>query len=142
MPPISARTTLIQISATAGGTYATISSAHTFTDRRGQQGGQEYFVYGDPTPITEANSDDSTLDVNFLLDLDDTNGQNLLLTAFESGDPLYVRVLYDGTRGRQQPMKVTSYQSTGDANGTGLGKYVAGSVTMTAAGTSTSYTAP
>lgn len=141
MAIIDAKTTEVHVATVEAGPYTLIGSIHTWNENAGQQGGQEFNLLGTSAKITEAGSDDRTITLNYLLDLADTDGQNILRTAFINKTTIYTRLLYDGTLGVQQPMTVTSEQNSGDANGTGLGRYIAGTVTLTSAGTRTEITA-
>ncbi len=55
---------------------------------------------------------DTDLDLSGNFDPADTNGQNLL----EPGDICWIRVLYDGTNGRQIPMIVENFEQSATAD--------------------------
>ena len=146
MPPvngvISARSTIIAISPTAAGTYTTISYVDQFDDTLGSQNEDNLYFYGSATPLVDTTAAEQAININFLLNLGDTAGQVALRSAARIGTPIWVRLLYDGANGVQRQVTVSNLRFGGDANGTGRGKYVTGSCTLTGSGPVTDVVAP
>jgi len=138
---ISAKATTIAVSQTANGTYTILAYAHTFGSRNGQGNEDSIYFYGSSTPLSDVTAAEQTISINLLLNMGDS-AQNLVRSNLAAGTPIFVRVLQDGLNGYQRQVSVRNYAEDGDANGTGINKFVRCSFDLVGSGTVTAIVAP
>jgi hypothetical protein len=117
MPVIDSENTIIEVGATAEGTFAQIDNLTGYTATHGREAETRTRVFGREDAYVKPGERSSTYDINGLYDPADTDGQNVLRDAYESGEDVYLRVLHDGEAGYLQGVKVTEYSDSATADG-------------------------
>lgn len=120
MPPIDVSNSLVQVAAVEAGPFATIEDVTSWDGSHGTDAPTRTRVFGKPTPYVRAGDDTDTYDLSGLLNLDDTNGQNILRDARDNRTTVFLRVMPDGEaigkKGYLQECNVTEYTDAGDAD--------------------------
>lgn len=128
----------VRVSTTTNGTYTDIGYVRTASATHGSEGltrtkylGGTLYKAGDLT---------DTYSVAFLLNLSDTNGQNIIRAAHDNGTTVFLQVLPEGTGsgalGYKQEVRVTEFTDSIDVDG----EYVEGGFSAESVGTRTDIT--
>ena len=140
--PIDVQNSLVQVAAASEGPFATISDLDSWTGTHGSEDITRRRVFGAGDPHVRLGEDTDSYSLSGLLDLSDTNGQNILRTARDNRTTVFLRVLpegnVEGDLGYTQECYVTEYEDSGTADG----DYVECSFTLEGAAAKTSYTVP
>jgi hypothetical protein len=143
MAVMNAKDSELHVAAAAAGPYACVGKVLSFTrTKESSEAGDELYVLCEADPIVDAGEDNATMEMAFLRDTADTNGQEVLRTAEKNKTVVYMRALFDGANGEQQPFLVNRYVTNVDANGTGANKFVNETMTLTSTGPATDVVAP
>lgn len=133
---------IVQVSATSEGTYATIAELTAWDGTHGTEDIARRRVFGNTNAHVRLGEDTDTYSLSGLLDLSDTNGQNILRTARDNRTTVFLRVLPMGNtaadKGYTQECYVTEYTDSGDADG----DYVECSFSLEGASAAVPYTVP
>lgn len=97
--------------------FSDISDITNYEATHGSEEPSEVRVFHQAEPHVRGGGKTDEYSMDGLLNLSDTNGQNVLRDAYESGDPILLRILPDGTNGWYQPVIVTEYSDSGEADG-------------------------
>lgn len=132
---------VVQVSAN-GVAYATIVDMEEWEGTHGEEDEDRRRVFGNADPIIRAGDDTDEYSLSGLLDLADTNGQNVLRDAKDNRTNVYIRVLPEGAvsgdKGYTQQCRVSQFVDRGSAGGT----WVECSFTLRGVGTRTAYVVP
>jgi hypothetical protein len=141
MARIDVQDSLLRVS-TDGVTFTTIVDMEEWTGTHGEESEDRRRVFGNPDPIIRAGDDTDEYSLSGLLDLADTNGQNILRTAKDNRTNIYLRVLPEGAtsgdKGYTQQCRVSQFEDRGSAGGT----WVECAFTLRGVGTRTAYVVP
>lgn len=123
---------LITAATTTGGTYNTVEGLTSF--KMGRKGNNiDITTLGKDYVTRFQGLKDITYSLSGLRLTSDTTGQGRILTAWEDGSELHIKVLPDGTNGHKQQVVVSSFDEEGSADSeVGLSIELEGSDTITA----------
>ncbi|MDB4952084.1 MAG: hypothetical protein JWM27_4733 [Gemmatimonadetes bacterium] len=142
MARVDVQDSVVQVSATSGGTYATIVDLRSWDGTHGEESEARIRVFGNPDPIIRAGDDTDEYKLSGLYDVADTGGQNVIRTAKDARTTVYLRVLPGGTaigaKGYTQECRVSEYTDSGAADG----DFVECSFALRGVGARVAYTVP
>lgn len=136
MAPINSEFSLVRVATAAGGPYSTIQLLSSYTSTQSREGGSVTPVWGRTDPLRKSGRKVNSYDLEGLLDLSDTTGQNVLRTAYENDTVVFAQLLYNDVATSGQPegvqaeCKVTEFSISGE----GEGDYVTCSFTLEGTG--------
>lgn len=132
--PLDVSNVLVQVGAAEAGPYSTIEDVQSYSGTHGTEDATRTRVFGKVNPYVRAGDDTDTYDLSGLLNLTDTNGQNVLRDARDNRNTVWLRVMPTGDAvgeaGYVQECNVTEYTDSGDADG----DYVEASFSLEGAG--------
>lgn len=130
MPVIDPADSLVLVGATAAGPFTEIAELTSYDYTRGRDATRRRFVFGDAAARLKGGSKTSTYRLGGLMDLGDTDGQDVLRAAYENDTTIALVITEDGETGTIEEGKVTEYTGRAEREG----DYV--EVTFTFEGTS------
>lgn len=86
----------------SAGSYSLLANGRTFSADFSNTSDEEDYVFGSDDPIISAGDKQRTFSVTALFDPADTNGQNLLRTAYDTDGTIFIARLTDNTPGSEQ----------------------------------------
>lgn len=99
------------------GAFALVADLNAYSAVHGSEDPSETFVYGSDEPYTKAGENTDEYSADGLLNLADTDGQNVLRISRDEQQLIWVKVLQDGTNGVMQKARTTEYQDNGEREG-------------------------
>lgn len=142
MAIVDVQDSLIQVSATAPGPYATIADLQSWDGTHGEDSETRTRVFGRADPYIRAGDDTDEYSLSGLYNLADTNGQNVLRDGKDNRTTVFLRVLPEGAttgdKGYTQECRMSEYTDSGTSDG----EFVECSFTLRGVGTRTAYTVP
>jgi hypothetical protein len=97
--------------------FTEISDITNYEATHGSEEPTEVRVFHQAEPHVRGGGKTDEYSMDGLLNLADANGQNVLREGYETGDPVLLRILPDGINGHYQPVIVTEYSDSGEADG-------------------------
>lgn len=125
--PHDAEVTLIKIGTAQAGPFVTVSDLNAHDWTHGREGVTRTRVYGKADAYVKGGAKTNTYTFSGLLDLTDTDGQNVLEDAYEDDDYVWAQLLHapDAATGERTgilaQVKVTEYSGDGSADGEYVG---------------------
>lgn len=119
--------TRIKVGAAEAGPFAIISEISGGTNTRGVEGTARRYVFNSAAARVKAGRKTSSYTFDGLLDMTDTDGQNVLEDAYANGTDVWVQFLPDSTagvgikQGWAEKCKVTGYEATSEKEGDFVG---------------------
>lgn len=130
------------ICTTVNGTYTEVNDITSWDGTHSTEDVQRRKVFGNPYPYVRLGDEADTYSLSGLLNLADTNGQNILRTARDNRTSVFLRVLPEGNDvgdlGYTQECRVSEYTDSGDVEG----DYVECSFALEGVDTKVPYTVP
>lgn len=137
MAIVDVSTYLVQVGATALGSFANIADMSSSEATHGEESETRTYVFGQTNPYVRGGADTDEYRISGLYNIADTNGQNVLRTAKDADTTIFLRVRPQGLTGQsyQQECRVTQYTDSAEAGPTG--NYVQVSFSLRGVGTRT-----
>ncbi len=135
MAIVDVSTYLVQVGATANGTFATIQWMISSEGTHGEENETRTYILGMQNPIIRGGADTDEYRISGLYDIADTGGQNVLRTAKDADTNVFLRVRPQGLTGQsyQQECRVSQYTDSAEAGASG--NYVRVSFSLRGVGT-------
>lgn len=137
MAVINPEDTLVLVGASSAGPFAPIADMDAMDNTRTRGDVRRRFVFGSDAAYIKPGDKESSYTISGFYNPADTNGQNVIEAAFESGDDIVIVVAPDGAAGWMEEGKVTEYTVSAEREG----EYVEVSFTFEGNGVRTAYDA-